>query len=112
LAALNTPIPMVIVGYHLANANLKIKGFNSYLSIFLRLVLSPALMLLGFSLFKISGAVAVACVIAASAPTAANTTMFSEKFGGDTNHSATMVSLTTLLSIITMSVVVGIATMI
>jgi len=112
LAALNTPIPMVIVGYHLANANLKIKGFNSYLSIFLRLVLSPALMLLGFSLFKRSGAVAVACVIAASAPTAANTTMFSEKFGGDTNHSATMVSLTTLLSIITMSVVVGIATMI
>ncbi len=112
LAALNTPIPMVIVGYHLANANLKIKGFNSYLSIFLRLVMSPVLMLLGFSLFKISGAVAVACVIAASAPTAANTTMFSEKFGGDTNHSATMVSLTTLLSIITMSVVVGIATMI
>ncbi len=112
LAALNTPIPMVIVGYHLANANLKIKGINSYLSIFLRLVVSPTLMLLGFSLFKISGAVAVACVIAASAPTAANTTMFSEKFGGDTKHSATMVSLTTLLSIITMSVVVGIATMI
>lgn len=112
LSALNTPIPMVIVGYHLANASLKIKGFNSYLALFLRLIVSPVIMLLGFSLFGVSGAVAVACVISASAPTAANTTMFSEKFGGDTEYSATMVSIATLLSIITMSVVVGIATMI
>ena len=112
LAALNTPIPMVIVGYHLANANLKIKGLNSYLAIFLRLVVSPVIMILGFMLFRISGAVAVACVIAAAAPTAANTTMFSEKFGGDTEHSATMVSMATLLSVITMSIVVGISTII
>ena len=112
LAALNTPIPMVIVGYHLANANLKIKGLNSYLAIFLRLVVSPVIMILGFMLFGISGAVAVACVIAAAAPTAANTTMFSEKFGGDTEHSATMVSMATLLSIITLSIVVGISTII
>lgn len=112
LAALNTPIPMVIVGYHLANASFKIKGVNSYLSILLRLVVSPMIMILGFLLFKISGAVAVACVIAAAAPTAANTTMFSEKFGGNVEHSATMVSLTTLLSIITLSIVVGISTII
>lgn len=110
LAALNTPIPMVIVGYHLADARLKIKGKNSYLSLLLRLVVSPVLMLLGFKVLGVTGAVAIACIISASAPIAANTTMFSEKFGGDTKHSATMVSLATLLSIITIPIFVGIAT--
>lgn len=110
-AALNTPIPMVIVGFHLADAKLKMRGASAYVAIALRLIVSPLLMLLGLHLFGISGAVMVACVIAASAPFAANTTMFSEKFGGDTGLSATTVSLTTLLSMLTMPVVVGIASM-
>ena len=111
LAALNTPVPMVIVGYHLADASLRIKGVNSYLSVVLRLVVSPLLMLGGLYLCGVSGTVLVACVIAAAAPCAAVTTMFSEKFGGDTHTSAAMVSLTTLLSIITMPIVVGISAM-
>lgn len=109
LAALNTPIPMVIVGFHLAGSSLKIRGASAYIAIALRLIVSPLLMLLGLHFFGVSGAVPVACVIAASAPVAANTTMFSEKFGGDTALSATMVSLTTLLSMMTMPVMVGIA---
>lgn len=112
LAALNTPIPMVIVGYHLADASLKIKGANAYLSIILRLIVSPVIMLLGLYLFGVSGTVTVACVIAASAPVAAAGTMFAEKFGGDTGLSSAMVSLTTLLSVITMPIIVGIATMV
>ena len=111
-AALNTPIPMVIVGYHLANASLKIKGGSAYLSMVLRLIVSPIIMLAGLYLAGVSGTVAVACVIAASAPVAAAGTMFAEKFDGDTGLSSAMVSVTTLLSIITMPVIVGIATMI
>lgn len=111
LASLNTPIPMIIVGYHLAGASFKIKGFSAYVSIVFRLIVSPALMILGLWIFKITGDIMVACTIAASAPVAAATTMFSEKFGGDTALSATMVSLTTLLSIVTMPIVVGISAM-
>ena len=111
LAALNTPVPMVIVGYHLANANLKIKGLSTYVSMVLRLIISPLLMLFGLYLCRVTGVVLVACVIAAAAPCAAVTSMFSDKFGGDVKTSAALVSLTTLLSIITMPIVVGIATM-
>lgn len=111
-AALNTPIPMMIVGYHLADASLKIKGANAYLSIILRLIVSPIVMLAGLYLAGISGTVMVACVIAASAPIAAAGTMFAEKFDGDTGLSSALVSVTTLLSIITMPIIVGIATMI
>ena len=49
--------------------------------------------------------------IAASAPWAANTTMFAQKFDADVPLSAACVSLTTLLSVITMPVIVGIAAM-
>ncbi len=111
LASLNTPIPMIIVGFHLANANLKINGLSSWTSIIIRLVISPLIMLGGLYLYGAKGVVLVACVIAASAPFAATTTMFSEKFGQDTSLSASLVSLTTLMSIITMPVIVGIAKM-
>lgn len=109
LAALNTPIPMVIVGFHLAGASLKVTGFSAWGAIIFRLILSPLLMLLGLYAFGITGVVLTACTIAAAAPFAAATTMFSEKFGADTALSATGVSLTTLLSIITMPIIVGIA---
>lgn len=109
IGALNTPIPMIIVGYHMAGAGFKIKGFSAYTSIVLRLIVSPVLMILGLWLFKITGNIMVACTIAASSPVAAATTMFSEKFMGDTPLSSTLVSLTTLLSIITMPVIVGIS---
>lgn len=111
LAALNTPIPMVVVGFHLAGASLRIKGFSTYLAIFLRLIISPLIVVLGMYFAGLGGDVLVACTICAAAPIAAATTMFSEKFDGDTALSATCVSVTTLLSIITMPVVVGIAAM-
>lgn len=111
LASLNTPIPMVIVGYHLAEASFKIKGLSAYVSIVLRLIVFPAFMILGLWLCGITGDILVACTIAASSPVAAATTMFSEKFGGDTSLSATMVSITTILSIITMPLVVGLSAM-
>ena len=67
-------------------------------------------MLLGLYLCGITGTITVACVIAASSPVAAATTMFSEKFDGDTPFSATVVSVSTLFAIVTMPVIVGIAT--
>ncbi len=110
LAALNTPIPMIIVGFHLAGASLKVRGISAWISICLRVAVSPLLMLLGLYVCGIRGVILTACVIAASAPVAAATTMFSEKFGADTGLSATTVSLTTLMSIVTMPIIVGIAT--
>jgi len=109
LAALNTPVPMVIVGYHLANANFRIKGVAPYVTLVLRHIVSPVILLLGLWACGISGPIVTACVIAASSPVAAATTMFSEKFDGATELSATMVSVSTLLAIITMPILVGLA---
>ena len=108
-ANLNTPLPMVIIGYKLAESKLNIKGFDAYFSIIYRLILSPLLILGLLYILKIDKTISVAVTIAVSAPFAATNTMFSEKFGGDTNLSASLVSLTTLLSILTMPVIIGLA---
>ena len=109
LAALNTPIPMLIIGYHLMGSGFKLKGFPVYLSMFLKLILFPSLMFSGLYLFGIRGTVLISSVTSVAAPVAAATTMFSDKFGGDTPLSAAMVSVTTLISIITMPLIIGIA---
>lgn len=109
LASLNTPVAMLIVGFHLANASFRIKGANEVVAMFLRLIVSPAIMILGLVLFKIHGDVLIVCAIAASAPVAAGVTMFANKYDADVKLSATMTSLSTIISIITMPVIVGIA---
>lgn len=109
---MNTPIPMLIIGYYLADARLGhvLKSLRVHFVVFLRLILVPLILL---ALILMSGiydeTLVVACIIAASAPTAAMTTMFAAKFKQDTLLSVGIVSYSTLVSIITMPVVVGLA---
>lgn len=111
LSNLNTPIPMVIIGFYLAQVqNLKIlKDPKIILSLLLRLVITP---LVGFALMKLCGldkTVIAAMVIASCAPGAANTTMFAAKYDRDTEVAVTLVTMSTLLSIITTPVIVSLA---
>ena len=114
LAALNTPLPMMIIGYYLAGTDFKkaLKDGRSYIAIGLRTLGIPLLTLLLLWACGIRGTLLVACVVATSAPTAAATTMFAAKFHRDTNLSVNMVSLSTVFSLITMPVVVGLAQMV
>ena len=113
LAALNTPVPMIIVEYHLADARIlsALKDPKVYLTMFLRLLAVPLITLGVFLLCGIHNIMMAAIVIAASAPVGASVTMFSSKFGQDTELSVNLVSISTLLSIITMPLIVGIAQM-
>lgn len=113
LAAMNTPLPMIIIGYYLANTDFKkvLKNVWIYLGTFLRLVIGPCIALGITMIFHASGEIMLACVIAASAPSAAITTMISAMYGKDTSASVGMISLTTICSIITMPVIIAIAQM-
>ncbi|MDO4748125.1 MAG: AEC family transporter [Eubacteriales bacterium] len=111
MAALNSPVPMLIIGYYLANANLK-KAFTdvwSYIAMALRLIVIPLITLFVLILCGISGKLLVSLIIATSAPVAAITTMMSAKYGHDTELSVSLVSASTLLSLVTMPLVVGLA---
>lgn len=110
-AALNTPLPMLIIGFYLANADLKATFSNAwvYIGAFLRLIASPAIALLVCMLIKADSNVATSCVIACSAPSAALSGMLAQKFGRDTEVPAGMITFTTIVCIITMPVMVALA---
>lgn len=112
LAAIYTPLPMLIIGYHLSKTNVlkAFKDFQCIIAVLLRLIVYPLVSLGVLYLFGIRGTLLVSAIISLSAPVAAVTTMFSSKFGGgDTALSVDMVSLSTVLSIVTMPAVITLA---
>lgn len=111
IAALNTPVPMIIIGCQLAGVNFAkaLGNKRNYISIGLRLLVIPALSLFIMYICGIRGSMLVASVIATSAPSAATTTMFATKFDRDVSLSVSLVSTTTLFSIITMPIMVALS---
>lgn len=109
LAALNTPVPMLVIGYHLTHANLQrvLSDKDAYVAMALRLLILP-LGVMGILLaLRVDATVTTAVVIAVCAPVAAFTTMMSAKYGRDTELSAGIVSASALFSLVTMPLVVG-----
>jgi predicted permease len=111
MADINTPLAMIVIGFNLGRSNivdsLKDKGF--YIVSLLRMVVIPLISLLILVLCGIKGTVLTSLVIAASAPVAAATTMFSINFNTDVKTSVNLVAFTTLLSIVSMSAIVALA---
>jgi len=111
LASLNTPLPMIIIGYHLAHSSFwdGFKDIKCIFAIMLKLFIFPLAALGIMYVCGIRGVLLISLAISCSAPTAANTTMFSSKFGADTSLSVNLVSLSTLLSLISMPIVITLA---
>ena len=111
LASLNTPLPMIIIGFHLANKPLhfELKNFKMILSILFKLIIFPLITLGVMYLCGIRGDMLVSITISCSAPTAAITTMFASKFKTDVPLSVDIVSLSTILSLFTIPPIVTLA---
>lgn len=108
MAGLNTPVPMVVIGYHLANSNFieGLKNKNSIIAILSRLFVFPIIALAIMYACGIRGTLLVSSIICCCAPAAAINTMFAAKFGGDTSMSVNLVSVSTILSLISMPIVI------
>lgn len=111
LASLATPLPMLVIGYHLAGSDLrKIMGNGwVHVAIAVKMIFSPLLAIVLCLLIKCDHSMAVSCLIACSSSSAAMTTMLATKFNRDAELSAAVVSYTTLLAIIVIPVFVSIA---
>ena len=111
LSELNTPLPMIIIGYHLAKSDI-LKGLRDkgalYVS-FLKLAAFPLIALLVMYICGMRGVMMTALTIAFSSPVAAMTAMFSAKYNNDTALAATMVSMSHLLCILTMPPIIYLA---
>lgn len=110
----NSPMAMIVFGTFLANCNFKnifIKKELYFVS-FIRLIAIPVIMLLVFRLIGIEGNMRIALTISASAPVATNTAMYAAKYDNDTALSSELVGQTSVFSIITMPVIVALASVI
>lgn len=109
LAALNTPVPMLVIGYHLTRADLKrvLTDKGAYFAMAMRLIVIPLIVMGVMVALRVDATVTTATVIAVSAPVAAFTTMMAAKYGRDTELSAGIVSASAIFSLITMPLVVG-----
>ena len=111
LANLNTPLPMLIIGFYLSQAKLK-RAFTdagAYLAMALRLAVIPVAAIFAMAALRLDRTMTIAFVIACSAPTAATTTMFASKFDRDVELSVSTVASSTLVSVVTMPLVVSLA---
>lgn len=111
IASLNTPLAMLIFGTYIANTKFssifrewRILGVS-----FIKLLLLPMLMLGIFKVFGISGTLLTALVMSASAPPANNTVMFAAKYDRDTGLASQTVTAASLLSVVTMPLMIGLA---
>ena len=110
MAALNAPLPMLIIGYFLAGIALSdFKDIKQYYVIACRLIIFPILVIALSYVAGVRGDVFLICSIAVSTPCATSTTMFSQKFNRDAALASRVVSLSTLLSIITMPIIIALA---
>ena len=109
LASLNTPVPMLVIGYHLMHSDLRkvLKDKDAYIAMALRLIVLPLAVMGVMLMMKIDMTITTATVIAVSSPVAAFTTMMATKYGRDTELSAGIVSASALFSLLTMPLVVG-----
>ena len=111
LSGLNTPLPMIIIGYHLYKSDI-LKGLRDMGAIFailLRLVVFPLILFAGMYFCGIRGTMLVSLTIAFCSPAAAMTAMFSAKFGNDTSLAATVVSMSHVICIATMPAIIYLA---
>ena len=111
LAGLNTPLPMIIIGYHLSKSDI-LKGLRdrgAMLSSVLKLLLFPLIALGIMYIVGIRGTMLVALTIAFASPAAAMTAMFSAKYENDTLLAATLVSMSHIICILTLPPIIYLA---
>lgn len=114
LAALNTPLPMIVIGYYLANTSLRLrKGDGTmFTTVLLRLVAAPAVTMLLLRLIGITGLSLSAGVLPACAPVAVTVMMLATSFDSDAEGISRTVSLSHVVSIITMPIMLVICKLI
>ena len=114
ISDINTPLAMIVIGFYLADAKFAayFRCVPALAASALRLGAIPAIVLAGLAAARGLGldpTMAIALTASASAPVAAMDTMFAAKYGRDVDVSVGLVAVTTILSIATMPLLVGLA---
>lgn len=112
IAGLSSPLGMILLGGYLARSQLKDIFFvkSNYWTVFVRLIVSPLIGILVLWLLPINdSSVLLVLSIANCTPTAVNTALFSQVYGGDYEYGARIIILASFFAIITMPVMLSLS---
>lgn len=113
LASMVTPLAMIVAGVTIAQNNI-LKAFlkpRIYLVCALKLVLVPVILSFLFALIPdVNNTAVTTSLLCLSCPSATIATMFAIKFNKNASYSAQMFGITTILSVVTLPLVIGLYT--
>ncbi len=110
VAAMNTPLAMIIAGVTIAQTNIW-KIFikpRIYLAVFLKLIFIPVIVLLIYSKLQLEVPVLAAAVLAAACPTGATGTVFAIRYQKNALYASEIFAMTTLGALITIPVIMAV----
>lgn len=110
IGSMTTPLSMISIGFIFARVRIReyLKDWTIYYSVFTKLILMPLLIIIFFKIIGITGKVANSIVIQMALPTATLASIFAERFDNQAEYTTIIVVATTLLSMITIPIMVGI----
>ena len=100
------PVAMILAGFVIGGYNLKelVTNKKVYFASLFRLVLIPALLMVGLSLINASEEIMILALIAFATPLGLNTIVFPAAYGGETKTGASMAMISHTLAVITIPV--------
>ncbi|MNE70358.1 Membrane transport protein [compost metagenome] len=102
-------IALLTLGAQIIKYPLRLDRFDVYLSVFLRLLIGPAIgVLLVFSL-GMKGIPAQALLIASGMPTGVNSTILAEEYDNEPDFASQTVLISTLLNVITITALISLS---
>jgi len=120
LGNMNTPLALLISGILLAETDLKalFRNMRLFYVGFLRIILTPLVVLVLFLLMRVgswsadSGFIAVLCMISTACPTGQAAGFFATRCGADGEYGGQIMALTTICCIVTLPLIASLAAMV
>lgn len=114
ISSLNTPLPMMIIGTYLVGFDIKaaLKDGRTWMVNVLRLVVAPIVGIVVAKLLNLSEVPAMTMVLSCACPVAAIAALFAARYSLDSKYASQMVSISTILSIVTIPLIMVLATLI
>ncbi|MCW5953386.1 MAG: AEC family transporter, partial [Propionibacteriaceae bacterium] len=111
VAAMNTPLSMIVVGANLAAISMRsvFRDRDAWLGTLARNLIVPLVFVAGFALLPLDPVAKMATLIAVAAPVGAFVVMFSILHGRDTRFATRLLTVSTLASIVTMPLILAVA---
>lgn len=103
IAAMNTPMAMMVAGINIAQADLRhtFMKFRLYWLSFVKLVVMPAALIGLFRLAPVGDEVKTVMVLATSCPVGVTGSLFALRYGKDAVYASELFAMSTIISIIT-----------